>query len=127
VVAALSRWHRQHELAAGALAGVSVLPAHAVLEAYSVLTRLPRGLSVPAATAADVLARRFGDEPLHLSRSELRVVPSKLASAGVFAGGTYDGLVGLQAAAHGHVLLTLDERARDTYRRLAVPYRVIAD
>src|SRR5687767_1073614 len=42
VVAALSAWHEHHEPAAEALEDVSVLPAHVVLESYSVLTRLPR-------------------------------------------------------------------------------------
>ncbi len=69
VVAALSAWHEQHDVAARALERVTVLPAHVMLEAYSVLTRLPGGLAVPAATAADVLGRRFHDPPLELPRS----------------------------------------------------------
>jgi hypothetical protein len=48
-----------------------------------------------------------------------------LAGAGVFGGAGYDGLVALEAAAHGRTLLTLDERAQSTYRRLGVPFRVI--
>ena len=48
-----------------------------------------------------------------------------LAAAGVLGGATYDGLVGLQAAAHGETLLTLDRRAEATYRRLGVAFAVI--
>ena len=59
VVAALSAWHERQEDAAAALASVTALPAHAMLEAYSVLTRLPGGYAVPAATAAEVLEARF--------------------------------------------------------------------
>ena len=38
----------------------------------------------------------------------------------MFAGASYDGLVALEAAAHDHTLLTLDERAQQTYGRLGV-------
>src|SRR6188472_166069 len=59
VIAALSAWHERHEQAAAALASVTALPAHVVVEAYSVLTRLPAGLAVAPLAAADVIARRF--------------------------------------------------------------------
>jgi len=41
----------------------------------------------------------------------------------VFGGGSYDGLVALEAQAHDHPLLTLDECAQATYRRLGAPFR----
>jgi toxin FitB len=108
-----------------ALEPVGALPAHVVVEAYAVLTRLPSGLAVPSAVAARVLARRFGDSPLRLDDAERNMVLERLAGAGVFGGATYDGLVALEAAAHGRTLLTLDERAQDTYRRLGVAFRAI--
>lgn len=121
MIAALVAWHERHEAAASALAPVTALPAHVLLEVFSVLTRLPSGLAVPAATAAATITRRFGDPPLRLDdRGELLV---RLADAGVSGGASYDGLVALEAAAHGHVLLTLDERAPQTYRRLGAPFR----
>jgi hypothetical protein len=46
----------------------------------------------------------------------------RLAGASVFGGATYDGLVALEAAAHGQTPLTLDERAQDACRRLGVPF-----
>jgi hypothetical protein len=73
----------------------------------------------------DVLARRFCDDPLRLPDAERVGLLSKLADAGVFGGASYDGLVALEAAAHGEVVLTLDLRAQDTYRRLGVPFRVV--
>jgi hypothetical protein len=127
VIATLSSWHEHHEAASRALDGVAALPAHVLLEAYSVLTRLPGGLAVPAALAADVLARRFDGRPLRLSGSSIGGLLSKLADAGVFGGASYDGLVALEADAHGHALLTLDSRAQETYRRLGVAFRVVAD
>lgn len=125
MIAALSAWHDQHEAAGQALASVTALPAHAVLEVYAVLTRLPSGLAVPAATAADVLRRRFGQAPLRLQAAELETMPDRLAAAGVFGGASYDGLVALEARAHGRTLLTLDGRAQTTYTRLGVPFSLI--
>jgi hypothetical protein len=125
VIAALSRWHEQHEVAAQSLAGVSALPAHVMVEVYSVLTRLPGGLAVPATVAADVLASRFSGKPLRLADAQRRALLRTLAAAGVFAGASYDGVVALEAAAHDETLLTLDRRACDTYGRLGVTFRVI--
>jgi hypothetical protein len=96
-----------------------------VLEAYAVLTRLPGGLAVPAAAAAEVLAARFDDEPLRLPGAVRRDLPVRLARSGVLGGAAYDGLVALEAGEHGRVLLTLDRRAQDVYRRLGVPYQAL--
>ncbi|MDQ3850552.1 MAG: hypothetical protein M3296_08065 [Actinomycetota bacterium] len=50
----------------------------------------------------------------------------RLAGAGVVGGASYDGLVALEAHAHGRTLLTLDQRAQSTYRRLGVAFIAIA-
>jgi predicted nucleic acid-binding protein len=101
------------------------LPGHAAIESYSVLTRLPGGLAVPPATAARVLAERFRDAPLLLPPEQHDALVATLAAAGVFGGASYDGLVALEARAHDHTVLTLDQRAQSTYERLRVPFRVI--
>lgn len=85
------------------------------------MTRLPSGLAVPAAAAADVLRRRFDGPPLRLDDRQRSAVLERLAAAGVYGGATYDGLIALEAAAHDRVLATLDQRALITYRRLGVP------
>ena len=126
MIAALSAWHEQHEQAAEALQSVTALPAHVVIEAFSVLTRLPSGLAVAPAAAADVLARRFSQPPLCLDATERSRVLERFAGAGVYGGASYDGLVALEAAAHERTLLTLDERAQTTYHRVGVAFRVIA-
>ena len=41
------------------------------------------------------------------------------------AGATYDGVIALEAKAHGRTLLTLDARALETYRRLGAPSRTV--
>ena len=97
-----------------------------MVEAYAVLTRLPSGLAVPAASAASVLARRFDDPPLRLDGDDTRRLVERLAGAGVFGGASYDGLVALEAAAHDRTLLTIDERALATYQRVGVAFRVIS-
>ena len=125
MVAALAAWHEQHDAAAAALRDVRALPAHVILETFSVLTRLPGGLAVPAPTAASVLGARFDQAPLVLPPDERRSLVASLAAAGVFGGAGYDGLVALEAAAHGRTLLTLDQRAQATYRRLGAPFRDI--
>ena len=73
-----------------------------------------------------MLARRFPQAPLRLGDTERDALLERLAAAGVFGGATCDGLVALEAVAHGRTLLTLDERAQSMYRRLGAPSRVIA-
>jgi hypothetical protein len=122
----LSAWHEQHRVAAEALEDVSSLPAHVMLEAYSVLTRLPAGLAVTPTVASEVLSERFTGEPLRLSDVERAELPLTLARAGVAGGASYDGLVALEAASNGEGLFTLDRRAQDAYVRLGTAFTAIA-
>ena len=69
-------------------------------------------------------AQRFAREPLQLADTERAALPSTLARVGVAGGASYDGLVALEAAAHGQALFTLDRRAQDAYRRLAAAFEV---
>ena len=62
---------------------------------------------------------------MRLGDAQRAGVLQTLADAGVFGGAGYDGLVALEAKAHGRTLLTLDERAQ-SYRRLGAAFRVIA-
>jgi len=96
-----------------------------MVEAFSVLTRLPSGLAVSATVAADVLDRRFGGEVLRLPDHDRGLLLQTLAGAGVLGGASYDGLVALEAHAHRHVLLSLDVRAQETYRRLHAAFQAI--
>lgn len=122
MIATLAAWHARHEDAARALAGVTALPSHVAIEAYSVLTRMPAGLAVAPGDAVAVLRRRFPDQSLTLGAKDRRRLVERLAEAGVFGGATYDGLVALEAHAGGRRLLTLDRRAQETYRRLGVAF-----
>jgi len=125
-VAAFGSWHELHAVALAALDETPALVAHAALEAYSVLTRLPEPFRAPAATVTEYLAANFGTQRLALPVAEQRRLPELMQRAGVRGGAVYDGLVGLTAKAAGAELLGLDVRAAETYARLDVDYRLLS-
>jgi predicted nucleic acid-binding protein len=125
VVAALAQWHEAHELARHEAYGQSV-PAHAFLESYAVLTRLPVPRRLDAGTAHGLLAAWFPvSRVLQPRRGSTRAFVQGMARAGISGGATYDALVALTAAEHGEELLTRDRRAETTYRLLGTPYRFV--
>lgn len=101
------------------------IAAHAALEAYSVLTRLPEPFRVDGATAVAFLAERFPFERPTLSPDAQAELPERLQAAGLRGGAVYDGLVALTAKAAGAELLSLDRRAAATYVRLEVEHRML--
>lgn len=125
-VPALLAWHDDHEASREAAVG-AVIPAHALVEAYSVLTRLPAPGRVEGAAARAVLDARFPAASVLVPPAVLqRSLVGRLADAGIAGGASYDGLVGLTAVHHGATLLTRDRRAVRTYDALDVPYRLLA-
>ncbi|MEI4270587.1 PIN domain-containing protein [Klenkia sp. LSe6-5] len=117
-VPALLIAHPWHATAQRTLSGRRpALTAHSAAETYSVLTRMGR-----AADAADVvraMASQFVS-PVVLSPEVARLVPDRLAAAGVVGGAVYDALVGLAAHEAGLPLMTRDGRALATYAALGV-------
>lgn len=95
------------------------LAGHALVETFSVLTRLPTGLRASPADAARLLAERFG-VPLLLTEQTALQLPELLASLDIAGGATYDALVALAARDHAAALATLDARARATYEIVGV-------
>jgi hypothetical protein len=124
-IAAFGGWHELHGPAVEALESSPALVAHAALEAYSVLTRLPEPFRAPAATVVEYLAENFPAARPALPVAGQRNLPETMEAAGVRGGAVYDGLVGLTAKAAGALLLSLDTRAAGTYERLGVPYRLV--
>jgi predicted nucleic acid-binding protein len=124
-VAALLADHPAHEAASEALAACRATIAHAAVETYSVLTRLPMPHRVDAATAATVLEERTPAPHAALDASTYAEAPARLATAGVSGGATYDGLIALVALEHDLELLTRDKRAVRTYRALDVTYQLL--
>lgn len=123
VIACFGGWHEHHEVARETLAVGPRLPAHAGLEAYSVLTRLPEPFRADAGVVAEFLARSFVAERLLLGAEEQARLPGRLAGLGISGGAVYDAVIGLTAHAAGAELLTLDRRAMASYERCGVPAR----
>jgi PIN domain len=123
-IAAFGEWHELHDVAVGALGTSPVLIAHAALETYSVLTRLPDPFRAPASTVTEYLDATFPGRRLTLSAAEQQRLPETMRRAGIRGGAVYDGLVGLTAKAAGAELISLDTRAIPTYERLEIRYRL---
>jgi predicted nucleic acid-binding protein len=125
VVPALLTWHEHHGACRQAARGTAI-PAHALLESYSVMTRLPSPHRVAGAVAAELLRSWFsGPKVLTAPAKVQREVVERLAKAGYEGGSVYDGLVGLTAAAAGHRLLTRDQRALRLYDDLGIAVDLI--
>ena len=125
VVACFGAWHEHHEVARGELTARPRLPAHAGLEAYSVLTRLPEPFRADAGVVAEFLADTFVAERLLLGAEEQARLPERLAGLGVSGGAVYDAVIGLTAVAAGAELVTLDRRALANYERCGVAARIL--
>lgn len=126
VVAALVAWHEGHETARRQAHGQTV-PAHAYLESYAVLTRLPGARRLDAPTARELLAAWFPPSRVLAPPMEAaEPYVERMARSGVVGGAVYDAWIALTAAAHGEELCTRDRRASLTYERLGVSYRLVA-
>jgi predicted nucleic acid-binding protein len=125
VVAAFASWHEGHASAAAALARRPRVPAHVLLETYSVLTRLPPPHRAPAGLVAAFLAERFSAPPLVLRGVEHARLVGRAAETGIVGGSIHDALVGATVRHAGARLLTRDRRAAPTYERVGVEYELI--
>lgn len=124
-VAAFAPWHPSHERARRTLRRVRDLVAHAELESYSVLTRLPAPFRVEPRVAAEYLARRYPGRRLVLPASGRAGLVSRLAAVGIAGGGSYDALIALTAAAHERTILTCDRRATSVYGRVGASFELV--
>ena len=119
MIAAVCSWHERHATVAAELErrlaarGRFAIPAHALVEAYAVLTRLPSPHRLSPADAWALLAANFVapahvvalDGPAHAALLE------RLAAAGTGGGRTYDALIAEQAVTAGAtILVTLNPR-----------------
>ena len=126
VVAAFASWHEGHQSACGALARKPRVPAHVLVESYSVLTRLPPPHRAPADLVADFLAQRFRDAPLTLpARAHIQLL-EMAARAGLVGGAIYDALIAATVRRARGTLLTRDQRARSVYEQVGVGYELVA-
>ena len=125
MVAAFAPWHERQSDALRLMVDKPRVVAHSLVEAYSVLTRLPAPFRAQAAVVATFLARRLPEDPLALPAGDLVGLLGRLATAGVHGGAVYDAIIGATAGAADCVLLTLDRRAARTYRLVGCSFEVL--
>ena len=111
IVPSLVRWHPLHGPAAELLRGTRRVPAQALAQSFSLLTRLPAPYTLQAAQAHAVLLHAFPDEPISLDAAGLLEALQRLARAGLGGGRVYDALVAASAARAGLKLVSADRRA----------------
>jgi predicted nucleic acid-binding protein len=124
-IAAFGDWHALHDAAARIVEEEAALPAHALLETYSVLTSFPPPHRAPAAIVGAWLDDRF---PLVLpppGAEEQRELIRRLVQAGRIGGAVYDALVALTAKIAGATLATADRRAIPVYEIVGVEVRLL--
>jgi predicted nucleic acid-binding protein len=125
VVAGFASWHEGHRPAAAALAREPRVPAHVLVETYSVLTRLPPPHKAPSAIVTAFLAQRFRQAPLALApRAWMRLL-EQAAELGITGGAVYDALVAEATRHAGATLLTRDRRAIAVYEKIGVAYEFV--
>ena len=130
IVAALAQWHSEHVRAQRALEralegkdGV-VVPAHALVESFSVLTRMPAPYRAGAADVLQSLKQTFESTRLvTLNSRSIWPVLERVVSLGLSGGIVYDALI-LEAASDAGATKLLTLNTRD-YDRLEPRLRVV--
>ncbi|MGH2847681.1 MAG: PIN domain-containing protein [Thermoleophilaceae bacterium] len=125
IVAAFGPWHALHGRAVEALREVRDLVAHAELEAYSVLTRLPAPFRVDPNLAAEYLSKRFGGSRLALPPRERTRFVERISGLRITGGRVYDALIAATAANRDLTLITCDRRATSVYENVGVGYELL--
>jgi predicted nucleic acid-binding protein len=122
MVAAVCTWHEYHETARTRveerldLGDTLSIAAHAVAEAYAVLTRLPAPHRLAPADAWALVRTNFVEPAsvVTLDAEGYRGVLGALAAAGIGGGRTYDALIARCASQAGvELLFTLNPRHFD--------------
>jgi hypothetical protein len=114
-----------HEAARRAAAGTAI-PAHARLETYSVLTRMPPPHKLAPDVVAGLLDRWFPPDRTILPSAELAAgIVRRCCDLGIDGGAVYDALIAFTAAEARRSLLSLDTRAARTYRRARIDFDLL--
>lgn len=125
LIPALLTWHPAHEACRALLRDdLTHVPAHVLIEAFSVMTRLPSPHRVNGDDAAAVLGA-LTLKPVTLTGSSHVRLLGLMAARHLRGGAIYDGLVGLTATHHRLRLLTRDRRAMTTYDAVGATYTVV--
>lgn len=122
-VAAFGEWHSLNLPAREILDEGAVLPVHAMLETYSVLTAFPPPHRASPAVVDEWLRGRFDGVLAAPSPKQHQKLVSRMAGAGRSGASIYDALIGLTAKLAGAELYTADLRASAVYDLLEVNWR----
>ena len=125
VVAGFAAWHEGHAAALTALDRRPRVPAHVLIESYSVLTRFPPPYRTPPTIAMSFLKRRFVDPPLGLQPDDHARLVELAGTRGLTGGSVYDALIAWTAKLAEATLLTRDRRAIRVYETIGVPFDLI--
>jgi predicted nucleic acid-binding protein len=115
VIAAFATWHEHHALARKAMSSRPRLVAHAAVESYSVLTRLPPPHRAHPSIVHAFLTERFTEPFLTLSEAGYQELLATVAAGQILGGPACDALIAFTATEHQATLLSLDQRATATY------------
>ncbi len=126
VVACFASWHEHHAVARKALAGRPRLVAHAAIESYSVLTRLPPPHRAQPSVVHTFITERFTDPFLTLSEPGYQELLATVAVNQIHGGPVYDALIAFTAAEHNATLMSLDQRAAATYETIGATVEQLA-
>lgn len=117
IVACVCSWHVHHAQAVAAIearlaAGEKMLSAaHALAEAYAVLTRLPAPHRLSPADAMALIEGNFFDDAVALDADGYRALLRRAGTEGIAGGRTYDALIAECAVlAKAAVMLTFNAR-----------------
>ncbi|MGQ0679302.1 MAG: PIN domain-containing protein [Actinomycetota bacterium] len=125
-VAAFGEWHRLNVRARQAVERSPALPAHCLLETYSVLSGFPPPHRAAAPIVNEWLNATFKSIlPAPPARDQFELVGTMVA-AGLIGGSIYDGLVALTVKLAGAgPLLTADARAGTVYKLVGVSWELV--
>lgn len=125
IVAGFATWHEGHEPAADVLARGPHVPAHALIESFSVLTCMPPPHRASADAVATFIAQRFIDALLVLPSREHMHLIERSAKTGIRGAAIYDALIAATVAHADALLLTRDRRALPIYQQIGVRYEFV--
>lgn len=106
VVPAFASWHQAHESAIAVLARKPRLPAHAALESFSVITRLPPPQRPKPAVVLSFLRAHFADSYLTLSAAQHAMLLEEATNQAIWGGAVYDALIAATAREAGATLIS---------------------
>lgn len=124
-IAAFASWHEAHSAATRVVSSGASFPAHAAIETYSVLTRLPEPFRFSPDTARTLVIENFSEPFLLLSdigyRTLIQIAPAK----GIMGGAIYDAVIAAVVKEGGGTLMTRDRRAIPVYDAMDVPWKFV--